>query len=118
MRNAKIIGTGVSVPDKILTNADLSHIFGEDINEFVDNNLGIDERHVLAENESAADIATKAAENALKEAGISAGEIDLIIVATDTRRNILRPELPLLFSTELARKKPEHSIRTRRARVL
>jgi 3-oxoacyl-[acyl-carrier-protein] synthase-3 len=84
MRNAKIIGTGVSVPDKIVTNEDLSEMLGEDISEFVENNLGIKERHVLAEDESAADIATKAADIALKTAGISAEEIDLIIVATDT----------------------------------
>ncbi len=84
MRNAKIIGTGISVPDKILTNDDLSAMLGESINEFVESNLGIRERHVLADDESAADIATIAAQNALKDAGISAEEIDLIIVATDT----------------------------------
>lgn len=84
MRNAKIIGTGVSVPDKILTNQDLSEMLGEDINDFVENNLGIKERRVLAEDESAADIAAIAAENALKNAGISAKELNLIIVATDT----------------------------------
>ena len=84
MRNAKIIGTGVSVPEKVLTNQDVSKMLGEDISEFVEKNLGIQERHVLAENESAADIATEAAKNALKNAGLSAEEIDLIIVATDT----------------------------------
>ncbi len=84
MRNAKIIGTGISVPDKILTNDDLSAMLSENISEFVETNLGIRERHVLAEAESAADIATRAAENALKDAGISAEKIDLIIVATDT----------------------------------
>ncbi|MCY7375682.1 MAG: hypothetical protein LH472_06885 [Pyrinomonadaceae bacterium] len=57
MRNAKIIGTGVSVPDKVLTNDDLSRILGEDITDFVTNNLGILERRVLADNESTADIA-------------------------------------------------------------
>jgi 3-oxoacyl-[acyl-carrier-protein] synthase III len=84
MRNAKIIGTGVSVPEKVLTNQDLSEMLGENINEFVENNLGIRKRHVLADDESAADIATRAAENALKNASISAEEIDLIILATDT----------------------------------
>jgi 3-oxoacyl-[acyl-carrier-protein] synthase III len=84
MRNAKIIGTGVSVPDKVLTNSDLSRMLGEDITDFVVNNLGIRERHVLADDESAADIATRAAENALKNAGISAEELDLIILASDT----------------------------------
>jgi len=84
MRNAKIIGTGVSVPEKVITNQDLSEMLGEDIGEFVENNLGIRERHVLADDESAADIASKAAENALRNAGIAAEELDLIIVATDT----------------------------------
>ena len=84
MRNAKIVGTGVSVPEKIITNADLSKILGEDVSEFVVKNLGIEQRHILADDESAADIAAAAAENALKDAGISAEEIDLIIVATDT----------------------------------
>jgi 3-oxoacyl-[acyl-carrier-protein] synthase-3 len=46
--------------------------------------LGILERHVAAPDESAADLATAAAENALRDAGISAEEIDLIILATDT----------------------------------
>jgi 3-oxoacyl-[acyl-carrier-protein] synthase-3 len=83
-RNAKIIGTGVSVPEKILTNQDLSEMLGENINEFVEKNLGIRERHVLDADESAADIASKAAENALKNAGISAEDLDLIVLATDT----------------------------------
>ena len=84
MRNVRISGTGVAVPEKIITNADLSAMLGEDITEFVVNNLGIHERHVLADDESAADIACEAAENALRDAGISAEDLDLIIVATDT----------------------------------
>jgi len=84
MRNAIITGTGSFVPEKILTNDDLSRMLGEDINDFVENNLGIQERHILADGESAADLATAAAEEALKNAGVSAGELDLIIVATDT----------------------------------
>ena len=84
MRNAKIVGSGVSVPDKILTNDDLSRALGEDINEFVEKNLGIRERRVLADDESAADIATRAAARALEDAGLAAEELDLIIVASDT----------------------------------
>jgi 3-oxoacyl-[acyl-carrier-protein] synthase-3 len=84
MRNGKIIGSGVHVPEKVITNEDLSRMLGEDINEFVSQNLGILERRVLAEDESAADLAAAAAENALKDAGISAEELDLIVVSTDT----------------------------------
>jgi 3-oxoacyl-[acyl-carrier-protein] synthase-3 len=84
MRNAFIAGTGVYVPEKILTNDDLSRILGENINDFVENKVGIIERHIAADDESTADLATKAAKNALRNAGISADEIDLIILATDT----------------------------------
>lgn len=84
MRNAKIIGTGVYVPEKILTNDDLSRMLGESINEFVEHKVGIVERRIAAETESAADLATEAARNALANANLKADEIDLIILATDT----------------------------------
>src|SRR6185503_15147305 len=82
--NANIVGTGIYVPEKIVTNDDLSRILGEDINEFVTNVLGIHERHVCAENESTADLATNAGRQALENAGIDAADLDLIILATDT----------------------------------
>ena len=84
MRDAKIIGTGVYVPERIVTNAELSHNLGEDIDEFVTNVIGIKERHIAAEDESTADLAAAAAENALRNAGIDATDIDLILLATDT----------------------------------
>ena len=84
MRDAKIIGTGIYVPEKTLTNADLSKMLGSDIDEFVSKIVGINERRICADDESTADLATKAAENALKNAGISAEDLDLILLATDT----------------------------------
>jgi len=84
MRDAKIIGTGVYVPERIVTNAELSRNLGEDIDEFVSTIVGIKERHIAADNESAADLATAAAERALRSAGIEATELDLILLATDT----------------------------------
>lgn len=84
MTYANITGTGIYVPEKIVTNADLSLILGEDINEFVTHVLGINERHVCAENESTADLATNASRQALENAGIDAAALDLIILATDT----------------------------------
>src|ERR1044072_1946956 len=82
--NAKIISTGIYVPEQIVTNADLSCILGEDINPFVTSVLGIHERHVCAENESTADLATHAGRHALEAARLDASELDLIILATDT----------------------------------
>src|ERR1044072_5465786 len=81
---ADIVGTGIYVPEKIVTNDDLSRILGEDINEFVTQVLGIEERHVCAENESTADLATNASRAALEAAGLDARELDLIVLATDT----------------------------------
>jgi 3-oxoacyl-[acyl-carrier-protein] synthase-3 len=84
MSFANIISTGIYVPEKIVTNEDLSEILGEDINEFVTNVLGIQERHVSAENESTADLATHASRQALEAARLDPAKLDLIILATDT----------------------------------
>jgi 3-oxoacyl-[acyl-carrier-protein] synthase III len=81
---ANIIGTGIYVPEKILTNDDLSRILGEDIDEFVTQVLGIKERHVCADDESTADLATQAGRQALEAAQLDAAELDLIVLATDT----------------------------------
>ena len=84
MRDAKIIGTGIYVPERVVTNAELSRNLGEDIDEFVSTIVGIKERHIAAEDESSADLAAAAAQRALFEAGIVAADLDLILVATDT----------------------------------
>ena len=84
MAFAKIVGTGRYVPAKIVRNQDLSRILGEDIDEFVTQVLGITERHVCAEDESTADLATFASEQALNAAGVAAEDLDLIVLATDT----------------------------------
>ncbi len=84
MTYARIIGTGSYVPDKVLTNADLSRMLGEDVDEFVSGVLGIRERHVCADDESTADLATEAARRALEAAGVAAVDLDLVILATDT----------------------------------
>ncbi|MEP7211508.1 MAG: ketoacyl-ACP synthase III [Acidobacteriota bacterium] len=84
MRDAKIIGTGVYVPERIVTNAELSKNLGTDVDEFVTNIVGIKERRIAAEDESSADLATAAALSALKDAGVDAADLDLILLATDT----------------------------------
>ena len=81
---ADIVSTGIYVPEKVVTNDDLSRILGEDINEFVTSVLGIHERHVCADDESTADLATHASLQALETARLDASELDLIILATDT----------------------------------
>lgn len=84
MTYARIIGTGAHVPEKVLTNADLGRMLGEDIDQFVSQVVGIRERHVCADDESTADLAAAAAERALEAAGVRAADLDLIVLATDT----------------------------------
>jgi 3-oxoacyl-[acyl-carrier-protein] synthase-3 len=84
MRHATITGTGSHVPARVLTNADLSAMLGEDVDPFVRGTLGIRERHVCGPGESTADLAEAAALRALEDAGITAADVDLLIVSTDT----------------------------------
>lgn len=84
MRHATITGTGSHVPERVVTNADLSQLLGEDIDAFVSGTLGIHERRFCAPNESTVDLAEQAAARAMESAGVGVGDIDLLIVATDT----------------------------------
>lgn len=87
-RHAVITGTGSYVPERVLTNADLAAMLGTSIEPFVSGTLGIRERHVSAADESTADLAEAAARRALERAGLGGGDIDLLIVATDTPEHI------------------------------
>lgn len=84
MRDARITGTGIYVPERVVTNAELSQRLGEDIDQFVSSVVGIRERHFAADNESSADLAVNAAKAALANAGVNAADLDLILLATDT----------------------------------
>jgi 3-oxoacyl-[acyl-carrier-protein] synthase-3 len=75
------------VPVKILTNADLEKMV-ETSDEWITSRTGIKERRIAAANEFTSDLAAKAAERAMKMAGVTAEQIDLIIVATIT------PDMP------------------------
>jgi 3-oxoacyl-[acyl-carrier-protein] synthase-3 len=78
----KIVGTGSYAPKKILTNDDLSKIV-ETSDEWIFTRTGIKKRHI-SEGEGTTDLAEKAALKALEAAGMSANDIDLLVVATIT----------------------------------
>jgi 3-oxoacyl-[acyl-carrier-protein] synthase-3 len=86
-RSCSITGVGSYVPVKILTNADLEKMV-ETSDEWITSRTGIKERRIAAANEFTSDLAAKAAERAMKMAGVTAEQIDLIIVATIT------PDMP------------------------
>lgn len=87
-RFSKIVGTGHYAPEQVMTNADFTPLLGQDIDEFVGGVLNIHERRVCAEDESTADLSTQAARRAIAAAGITAADLDLIIIGTDTPETI------------------------------
>ena len=83
MIRARITGTGSYVPDKVVTNFDLEKTLDTN-DEWIRTRTGIVERHLVSDGEMTSDLATRAAERALAMAGVSASELDLIIVGTIT----------------------------------
>lgn len=80
---SSIIGTGSYMPEKVLTNDDLSKIV-DTSDEWITTRTGIKERRVAAADQATSDLAAEAARRAMAAAGVSADEIQLIIVATVT----------------------------------
>ena len=78
-----ILGTGSYVPEKIMTNDDLSKIV-DTSDEWITTRTGIRERRIAADNEASSDLAWKAAEKAIEDAKIDRNEIGLVLVATMT----------------------------------
>ena len=78
-----IAGTGSYLPEKILTNEELSTIV-DTSDEWIVSRTGIKARHVAAEGEFTSHLASKATVKALEQAGMEASEVELIIVATIT----------------------------------
>ena len=80
---SRIAGTGSYLPEKVLTNADLAE-FVETSDEWIVARTGIRERHVAAEGETTSDLGYHAALRAMEAAGVTAADIDLIIMGTTT----------------------------------
>ncbi len=79
----QIAGTGSYLPEKKLTNADLEKMV-DTTDEWIVTRTGIRERRIASDRQSTSDLAAEAAKAALKDAGLKAIEIELIIVATVT----------------------------------
>ncbi|MDE3175678.1 MAG: ketoacyl-ACP synthase III [Pseudomonadota bacterium] len=76
-------GVGACLPERIVTNAELAARV-DTSDEWIVQRTGIRQRHVAAAGETTSSLGVRAAERALKAAGLSAADIDLIIVATST----------------------------------
>lgn len=80
---ARIAGTGSQLPAKILTNADLEKIVDTD-DQWIQERTGIKQRHVAEPGETTSTLGLAAAKKALKVAGLTAQDIDLLVVGTTT----------------------------------
>ena len=78
-----VAGCGAYLPSRILTNADLAQKL-ETSDEWIVQRTGIRERRIAADGEMTSDLAIRSAEAALKNAGMSGNDVDLIVVATST----------------------------------
>jgi len=80
-RRSVILGTGSELPSRVVTNHDLEKVV-ETSDEWITTRTGIKERRILEEGKGNADMALRAAERALADAGVDAQELDAIIMGT------------------------------------
>lgn len=83
MKHAAIIGVGSYLPDRRLTNKDLE-LMVETSDEWITTRTGIHERRLAELDQATSDLATRAGEAAMVDAGVKASDIDLLIVGTSS----------------------------------
>ena len=88
IRGATIAGTGMYVPDRVLTNADLAQLV-DTSDEWIVERTGIRERRIAAPDQASSDLALRACERALALADVDPVDVDQIILATTTPDRIL-----------------------------
>lgn len=81
LRTVSMIGTGVYLPEKMVTNRDLEKIV-DTSDEWIYSRTGMRERRIARDDQATSDLASEAAKTALADAGVGAEEVDLLIVAT------------------------------------
>src|SRR5690554_535940 len=107
MPYAKITGSGGYLPDRVVSNkelaADLATRQVETSDEWIVTRTGIHQRHIADPGTTTSQLATRAAQAALDDAGITAADVDLIIVATSTP-DFVFPSTACLVQAELGAK--------------
>ena len=83
MTYSTIAGTGGYLPERVMTNKEFEKIV-DTTDEWIRERSGIKRRHIAADGETTSDMGIAAARKAIEAAGVEAGDIDLIIVATTT----------------------------------
>jgi len=77
------LGMGCYIPEKVVTNYDLEKLVDTN-NDWIVERTGIKERHIAAPEDATSDLAVRAANLAIADAGLTPDDIDLVIVATET----------------------------------
>lgn len=86
-QRAAIVGFGSAVPSRVMTNADFEKYL-DTSDEWITKRTGIKERRILSEGETTSDLAVEASQKALKNAGLTPDDLDLIICGT------VSPDMP------------------------
>ncbi|TAN06281.1 MAG: ketoacyl-ACP synthase III [Rhodanobacteraceae bacterium] len=96
---ARIVATGSALPARVVTNADLEKVV-DTSDEWIRTRTGIRERHVAAEGETTGDLAFRAGQQALKDAGVKASDLDMVVLGTTTP-DIIFPATACLIQNRL-----------------
>lgn len=84
IRHGKIVGMGLHVPERCVENSYFNDLYKQDVATFLEQKRNIKRRYFMKPSESTSDLIVPAAEKALKQAGLKATDLNMIIVATDT----------------------------------
>ncbi len=103
LRPVKVASLQTYVPPRVLTNADLEKMV-DTSDEWILQRTGIRERHLVAPGVATSDLAKEAAEKAMQQAGVTAADIDVIIVATTTADTIF-PSTACLLQDKIGAKR-------------
>lgn len=104
MTYARIAGIGSFLPEKVVTNKDLEQTM-DTSDEWIRERTGIKRRHVVSDDETTSSIGLIAAQRAMADAGVSADDIDLIIVGTATPDKVF-PSTACIIQRQLGVKGP------------
>lgn len=96
---SNIEGTGRYLPERILTNADLEKMV-DTSDEWIRSRTGIEQRHIAADDEMTSDLCVKAATVAMEDAGITAEDIDLVVVGT-TSPDLIFPNIATIIQHKM-----------------
>jgi 3-oxoacyl-[acyl-carrier-protein] synthase-3 len=96
---SRIAGTGRYLPERVVSNHDLEKMV-DTTDEWIRDRTGIERRHIAAPDQTTADLAEQAARRAMESAGVTAADIDFLVVGTTTP-DVIFPNVGCLLQDRL-----------------